>query len=171
MLSCKDSIRFRISDIWLRKIPKLKLMQSMKKTVSMLLLAFISFSIFAQKTNDRQEVLDVLARQNKNWNEGNISAFMEDYWKSDSLMFIGSKGVVYGWKATLDRYNKSYPDRATMGTLKFDIQKTDFHSKTTCWVLGKWYLTRPEKGDIGGYFTLVLKKINGKWLIVSDHTS
>lgn len=143
----------------------------MKKTISMLLVALISFSTFAQKTNERQAVLDVLARQNKNWNEGNISAFMEDYWKSDSLMFIGSKGVVYGWNATLERYNKSYPDRATMGMLKFDIQKTDFHSNTTCWVLGKWHLTRPEKGDIGGYFTLILKKINGKWLIVSDHTS
>ncbi|AFK04358.1 hypothetical protein Emtol_3229 [Emticicia oligotrophica DSM 17448] len=126
---------------------------------------------FGQAPNERQEVLKVLARQNDNWNKGNIEAFMEDYWKSDSLMFIGSKGVVYGWKATLDRYHKSYPDRATMGTLKFDIQKTDFHSKTTCWVLGKWHLTRPEKGDIGGYFTLILKKINGKWLIVSDHTS
>lgn len=143
----------------------------MKKTILILLLGFISFSIIAQKANERQAVMDVLTRQNKNWNQGNISAFMEDYWKSDSLMFIGSKGVVYGWKATLDRYNKSYPDRATMGQLKFDIQKTDFHSKTTCWVLGKWHLTRPEKGDIGGYFTLILKKINGKWLIVSDHTS
>lgn len=131
----------------------------------------LSVTSIAQKTNERQAVLEVMNRQNKHWNEGNISAFMEDYWKSDSLMFIGSKGVVYGWKPTLDRYNKTYPDKATMGTLKFDIQKTDFHSKTTCWVLGKWHLTRPEKGDIGGYFTLILKKINGIWLIVSDHTS
>lgn len=143
----------------------------MKKNLLFIYFVLISVASFAQKTSERQAVLDVLARQNKNWNDGNISAFMEDYWQSDSLMFIGSKGVVYGWKATLDRYNKSYPDRATMGTLKFDIQKTDFHSVTTCWVLGKWYLTRPEKGDIGGYFTLILKKINGKWLIVSDHTS
>lgn len=143
----------------------------MKKTLLLFYFAMLSTVSIAQKTNERQAVLEVLARQNKHWNEGNISAFMEDYWKSDSLMFIGSKGVIYGWKATLDRYNKSYPDRATMGTLKFDIQKTDFHSKTTCWVLGKWYLTRPEKGDIGGYFTLILKKINGKWLVVSDHTS
>lgn len=131
----------------------------------------LSVTSIAQKTNERQAVLEVMNRQKKHWNEGNISAFMEDYWKSDSLMFIGSKGVVYGWKPTLDRYNKTYPDKATMGTLKFDIQKTDFHSKTTCWVLGKWHLTRPEKGDIGGYFTLILKKINGIWLIVSDHTS
>lgn len=143
----------------------------MKKNLLILYLLFISLVSIAQTSNERQAVLKVLARQNDNWNKGNIDAFMEDYWKSDSLMFIGSKGVVYGWKATLDRYHKSYPDLATMGKLKFDIQKTDFHSKTTCWVLGKWHLTRPEKGDIGGYFTLVLKKINGQWLIVSDHTS
>lgn len=143
----------------------------MKKVLLLIYFTILTFASFAQISNERQAILKVLARQNDHWNKGNIEAFMEDYWKSDSLMFIGSKGVVYGWKATLDRYHKSYPDRATMGTLKFDIQKTDFHSNTTCWVLGKWHLTRPEKGDIGGYFTLILKKIDGKWLIVSDHTS
>lgn len=143
----------------------------MKKDLLIACFLLLSFTSIAQTTSERQAVLKVLARQNDNWNKGNIDAFMEDYWKSDSLMFIGSKGVVYGWKATLDRYHKSYPDLATMGKLKFDILKTDFHSKTTCWILGKWYLTRPEKGDVGGYFTLVLKKIGGKWLIISDHTS
>ena len=143
----------------------------MKKDLLIACFLLLSFTSIAQTSSERQAVLKVLARQNDNWNKGNIDAFMEDYWKSDSLMFIGSKGVVYGWKATLDRYHKSYPDLATMGKLKFDILKTDFHSKTTCWILGKWYLTRPEKGDVGGYFTLVLKKIGGKWLIISDHTS
>lgn len=143
----------------------------MKKYLLILFFLINAFTGMSQSSTERQEVLKVLARQNDNWNKGNIDAFMEDYWKSDSLMFIGSKGVVYGWKATLARYHKSYPDRATMGMLKFDIQKIDFHAKNTCWVLGKWQLTRPEKGDIGGYFTLVLKKIDGKWLIVSDHTS
>ena len=26
-------------------------------------------------------------------------------------------------------------------------------------------------GDVGGYFTLLMKKVNGKWLVVRDHTS
>jgi hypothetical protein len=143
----------------------------MKNTLLTTLFIALTFTTFAQNATERQAVLKVLARQNNNWNTGNINAFMEDYWKSDSLMFIGKNGVVYGWKATLERYNKNYPDRATMGTLKFDILKTDFHSKTTCWILGKWHLTRPEKGDVGGYFTLILKKIDGKWRIISDHTS
>jgi ketosteroid isomerase-like protein len=134
-------------------------------------LFLFSINSFAQSKNDCQAVKDVLARQNQNWNNGDIDAFMEDYWKSDSLMFIGTGGILYGWQATKDRYKRSYPDLSTMGKLKFDILKTDFHSKNTCWVLGKWHLTRPEKGDIGGVFTLVFKKIDGKWLIVSDHTS
>jgi len=31
----------------------------------------------------------------------------------------------------------------------------------------------PEKkeGDVGGYFTLLWKKLQSKWVIVADHTS
>lgn len=140
----------------------------MGKVFLITLLVSMSFFGFAQK---KSEILDVLNRQQQNWNKGDIETFMQDYWKSEELMFIGKAGVVKGWQATLDRYLKSYPDRATMGQLKFDIKEVDFHSKKSAWVLGKWHLTRPEKGDVGGYFTLIFKKINGKWLIVSDHTS
>lgn len=115
--------------------------------------------------------MEVLNRQQENWNKGDIETFMQDYWKSDELKFLGKNGIVKGWQATLDRYLKSYPDRATMGQLKFDIKEVDFLSKKSAWVLGQWHLTRPEKGDVGGYFTLIFKKIDGKWVIVSDHTS
>jgi hypothetical protein len=36
--------------------------------------------------------------------------------------------------------------------------------------VGKWHLKRTI-GDIGGYYTLLMKKINGKWVVVSDHSS
>jgi ketosteroid isomerase-like protein len=58
-----------------------------------------------------------------------------------------------------------------MGTLDFDIQEIDVTDGKTAWVLGKWHLTRPKVGDAGGYFTLLMKKVNGKWLVVRDHTS
>jgi ketosteroid isomerase-like protein len=149
----------------------------MKKTIllSVLLLATI-IPVFGQKisnkVDDAKAIKAMMLQQTKDWNDGNIDAFMQGYWQSDSLMFIGSRGITYGWKATLDNYKKRYPDRATMGTLKFDFLKLDFFNKnTTCWLLGTWHLTRPEKGDVGGHFTLMLKKIKGKWLIISDHTS
>ena len=134
------------------------------------LLLSLSLVTVAQSA-DEAAIREVLNRQNKNWNDGNIEAFMEDYWKSDSLMFIGKSGVIYGWQATKDRYFRNYPDRKTMGQLAFDIKQVDLHSSTTAWVLGSWKLTRPQVGDVGGYFTLIFKKIDGKWLVVSDHTS
>lgn len=140
----------------------------MGKVFLIILFVSLSFSGFAQK---KSEILEVLNRQQENWNKGDIETFMQDYWKSDELKFIGKNGIVKGWQATLDRYLKSYPDRATMGQLKFDIKEVDFLSKKSAWVLGQWHLTRPEKGDVGGYFTLIFKKIDGKWVIVSDHTS
>lgn len=140
----------------------------MKKVFLFFITAFISFQSLAQNPD---EIRQILERQEKNWNAGNIEQFMEDYWKSPELKFIGKNGVTKGWEATKSRYLKSYPDRATIGTLSFDIQEIDFLSRKSAWVLGKWHLERPEKGNIGGYFTLVFKKIKNRWVIVSDHTS
>lgn len=132
---------------------------------------FFIQNAFAQGAKDRLAIYNLMDKQAKDWTDGNIEAFMQGYWHSDSLMFIGSNGITYGWQQTFTNYKKRYPDRATMGALKFDILKMDFYSKNTCWLVGKWHLTRPEKGDVGGYFTLIFKKIKGQWLIVSDHTS
>jgi ketosteroid isomerase-like protein len=140
----------------------------MRKLILIFALIFSFENAFSQTEKELKRILVV---QQEYWNTGDIPHFMEYYWKSDSLKFIGVTGVTAGWDNTLQRYLKNYPDTATMGKLKFDIQAIDTLSKTSAWVLGKWHLTRPEKGDVGGYFTLIFKKINGRWLIVSDHTS
>lgn len=144
----------------------------MKKGIILNALLLLSMTVFGQKMTDADAIKTMMLQQSNDWNAGNIDAFMQGYWQSDSLMFVGSRGITYGWQATLDNYKKGYPDRATMGTLKFEFLKMDFFNrKTVCSLLGQWHLTRPEKGDVGGYFTLMLKKIKGKWLIISDHTS
>ena len=140
----------------------------MRKLFLIFIALLLTFPLAAQ---DKSVIEEIMKRQEGHWNAGNIEAFMEDYWKSPELKFIGKNGVTKGWEATRERYLRTYPDRATMGTLSFDIREIDFLSDSTAWVLGKWSLSRPEKGDIGGYFTLIFKKINNKWVIVSDHTS
>jgi len=112
----------------------------------------------------------VLDEQTRTWNAGNIEGFMEGYWKNDSLMFIGKTGISWGWKNTLDRYKKSYPDTAAMGKLSFDILIMKELSAEYYYVVGKWALKR-SIGDLDGYFNLLFKKINGQWFIVADHTS
>jgi ketosteroid isomerase-like protein len=94
---------------------------------------------------------------------------MSSYWKSDSLMFIGSKGISYGWQKVYDNYVKGYPDRSAMGTLHFTIIEIIQLSPTVIYVVGKWQLEKEKPA--GGHFTLMWRKIGGQWLIVSDHTS
>jgi uncharacterized protein (TIGR02246 family) len=130
-----------------------------------------SFASIAQSGKDKEIILSILQRQTEMWNTGKVEAFMNGYWVSDSLMYIGKGGVRYGYEATLASYKKNYPDRAAMGTLKFDVIKVNFIAKDACFVVGKWHLTRPEKGDIGGHYTLLWRKIKGEWLIVADHSS
>lgn len=132
-----------------------------------LLLASCFLRVHAQ---DRQAILKVLHTQQLAWNRGDVDAFMQGYWHSDSLVFVGKSAPAYGWQTTLEHYKKSYPDKATMGELTFSITKIDVLDKTNAFVLGGWHLKR-EKGDVGGYFTLWFKKIGGKWVIVCDHTS
>ena len=111
----------------------------------------------------------VLDNQVAAWNEANIDEFMKSYWKSDSILFIGSK-ITAGWDSTLARYKKSYPDPAAMGKLRFEILRMDYISPDSYLITGKYFLTR-EKDNPSGIFTLLFKKKNGNWMIVYDHTS
>jgi ketosteroid isomerase-like protein len=140
----------------------------MKKTFLSCLLLFGScFFLHAQ---DKQAILNVLSTQQTSWNKGDIDGFMQGYWKSDSLMFIGKSAPAYGWQTTLDHYKKSYPDKAAMGQLNFDILQVNVLDPANAFVLGAWHLKR-EKDAPGGYFTLWFKKIKGEWKVVCDHTS
>jgi len=122
-----------------------------------------------QQFEEKEAILQVMSQQEQDWNNGNIDAFMQGYWQSDSLMFVGKNGIKYGWQTTLENYKKSYPDKSTMGNLSFAIEKLEVENQTA-FMLGKWNITR-ESDNIGGYFTLYWKKIDGKWVIVLDHTS
>lgn len=124
-------------------------------------------SSFAQ---DKEAVLKVLEDQRQAWNSGDIDSYMQGYWKSDSLVFVGKAAPIYGWQGTLDRYKKAYPGKAAMGVLTFDIIQVKILDNNNAFVLGGWHLKR-EKDAPGGYFTLWFRKINGEWKIVCDHTS
>ncbi|WP_343700546.1 DUF4440 domain-containing protein [Chitinophaga sp.] len=119
---------------------------------------------------DVTRIKALMEQQTKTWNDGNLEGFMDTYWASDSLMFIGKKGITYGWQATLDNYKKSYPDKTAMGRLSFNLIEFKKLAADVYFVVGKWHLARTI-GDLSGHFTIVLRNINGQWKIVADHSS
>jgi hypothetical protein len=129
----------------------------------------LSLACSAQSGKE-QRIRMLLTRQTEAWNRGDVVSFMQTYWKSDSLMFIGKSGVVRGWQSTLANYQRGYPDTAAMGKLAFDIIQIKPLSRKHYFVVGKWMLTRIA-GNLSGHYTLLVQKIRGQWLIVADHSS
>jgi ketosteroid isomerase-like protein len=116
------------------------------------------------------DIRALLSDQSAAWNRGDIEGFMQGYAQTEDLRFASGGNITYGWRATLERYKKSYPDRAAMGTLTFsDVTITEL-APDAALAFGRWKLTR-EKDTPSGLFTLTLKKTPAGWRVIQDHTS
>ena len=136
-------------------------------------LFFFSIFICAQQSvskNDSISIVTKLFKQQDDWNTGDLDAFMKGYLKTEHLVFSGSSGPIYGWKATRDRYNKSYSTRQLMGILDFEILNIISLSDSVAQLQGSFYL-KTDMEDSKGFFTLTWLKIEDQWFIISDHTS
>lgn len=121
-------------------------------------------------TAESQRIISVLLAQQAAWNDGDIDGFMRGYWRSDRLRFASGGSVTMGWQATRDRYHARYNNRAIMGTLTFSGLEVDLLSADAAVVHGRWELQR-DADQPSGLFTLVMKRVDGDWKVVSDTTT
>src|SRR5687768_659027 len=143
----------------------------MKRALPFLISFMISCTTSSySQSKDELAIRGILNGQVDSWNNGDLQNFMQAYWQNDSLKFIGKSGITYGWEPTLENYKKNYPDTSAMGKLAFDLLEVKRLSAWHFFVVGKWHLIR-SIGDLNGHFTLLFKKINDKWVIVTDHSS
>lgn len=117
------------------------------------------------------EIEQLLTVQTKAWNQGNLKKFMSTYWKSEKLSFSSGGETTYGWNATLDRYKKGYAPPKEMGALHFDQLQVSAIESNSVLVLGNWHLKMKDDTKRDGNFSLVIKRIDGNWKIVHDHSS
>ena len=142
----------------------------MVKLLGLLLVCAICYSPLSAQNKDQKAIQSMLSAQVAEWNKGNIEGYMKGYWENDSLLFIGSKGPRYGYQTTLKRYKEAYPDAAHMGELISTNTSMQQLAPDYYFVVGKWELKR-SVGDLNGSYTLLIRKIKGKWVIVCDHSS
>jgi ketosteroid isomerase-like protein len=122
------------------------------------------------QTKAELDIRKVLSNQTEAWNNGDLESFMHGYWKSDSLTFVGKDGITYGYQNTLNNYKKNYANKDQMGKLQFKLLHINKLSDEYYQVIGQWHLYR-KIGDVSGHFTVIFRKIQNKWLMVSDHSS
>ncbi|OZB11336.1 MAG: DUF4440 domain-containing protein [Hyphomonas sp. 34-62-18] len=132
---------------------------------------------------DEAAILALLEAQDVAWNEGDIEGFMAGYLRSPDLRFASGGNITRGWDETLarykarygtgaemGRYKARYGTGAEMGTLTTSDHEIEILSADAAIAHGKWQLDWQGKQPWGLY-TLVLRKTDGAWRIVSDTTT
>lgn len=114
----------------------------------------------------------VLDAQVEAWNRGDLEAFMAGYWRSPELVFCSGATVTKGWEETLARYRKRYQSEGReMGRLRFDAIDMIALGEDAAFARGAWRLRMSDGAEPHGLFTLLLRRLDGGWRIVHDHTS
>ena len=143
-----------------------------KLTTAVLFLALTACQTVENKNKPIEEVkleiTEIITAQANAWNSGDMETFMQAYWKSDSLRFMSSGKITYGWQGMLDGYKKGYPDKESIGELKFELISLEYLGAEHLLMLGEFHISREK--DLKGKFSLIWKIIDGEWKIIFDHT-
>lgn len=142
--------------------------------------AMLSNPALAQSSSDdtRKGVEASLQESVQFWNAGDLAGFMKGYWDSPDMTFTSGGKLIRGHDALEKRYSSTYGSNTkAMGQLNFDHIEISSLGDEHALALGQWHLTltgKPKPGksnQLGGVFSLVLKKTQQGWKIVHDHTS
>ena len=112
----------------------------------------------------------VIADQVAAWNRGDVAAFCSAY--AEDASFLSPSGYTHGRLAVIERYQRRYPDRATMGSLTIEPLETRVlppaGKAETVTLAGRWTLAYANKPSVTGLTLLVFRPRGNSWEIVQD---
>jgi uncharacterized protein (TIGR02246 family) len=104
------------------------------------------------------------------WNRGDLDGYLAGYWDSNKTIWISSGSLTRGRKAIVAAYKTRFSTPQQMGKLTLAELEIDVLTPTDAIAFGRWMLV-VDNEDSKGFFTVQLRKLEGTWLFVSDHSS
>jgi len=121
-------------------------------------------------TDDPQRIRALFESGCAAWNRGDIDGYLADYWHSDKVRWVSEGMVSYGFEAIASAFKSRFDTPENMGKLEVANLEIQLLSESDALVFGGWtQTTRTARRN--GVFTVHMKKIDGVWLVVSDHSS
>lgn len=105
------------------------------------------------------------------WNRGDLDGYLASYWDSNRTLWISNGSLRRGREAIESAYRSRFSDPQQMGRLTVAELEVDVLTTRDAIAFGRWMLLADDGESSTGFFTVQLKKIEGKWLFVSDHSS
>lgn len=129
----------------------------------------------SQRASLRAELEAMLQRAAVDWNRGDLDGFMSDYLPGDSTTYIGGRGLVRGPSAIRASYARLFTGKIQRDSLSFVILDVDPVAPDAANLIAQYILTRRVGGrdsvTARGPTSLLVRRVDGRWRIVHDHSS
>ncbi|TJY37076.1 DUF4440 domain-containing protein [Pontimicrobium aquaticum] len=111
-------------------------------------------------------------KQEDCWNNDDIECYMKAYASNgDQIQTISTGGVTFGYDNIISDYKRYFP-KGRMGKLHYDNVNIRKLSDNLYFVTGRFNLKFENREQLlRGWFSVTTKKINGKWYMITDHSS
>jgi uncharacterized protein (TIGR02246 family) len=119
----------------------------------------------------RREIVATLDRAASDWNRGDLDAFLGDYLPGDSTTFIGRTGVVRGVAAIRAVYAPRFAPGGMRDSLSFEQVEVHLVAPNVANTIAFYVLSRGDSTIARGPTSLVMRRVDGRWRILHDHSS
>ena len=117
----------------------------------------------------RAEICAMMDRGAASWNRGDLTTFMDDY--VDSATYVGSRGLLHGRTQIAAHYAPRFAVGATRDSLSFRGLEVRLVAEELAQVVATYVLTRGDSVTAMGPTSLLMRRVDGRWRILHDHSS
>lgn len=125
----------------------------------------------ADRNTARTQIVAMMQHSAQSWNAGNLDAFVNDYEADTTTTFIGRTGVVRGRAAIREVYAPRFGPGRVRDSLSFENTTVDLMAPDIANVISYYRLIRSDSTTSHGPTSLVMRRRDGRWRIVHDHSS
>lgn len=131
---------------------------------------FFTSTAFPQ-SKDVKDIIALMRTEEATWNRGDIEGYVNLYAPGDStrMIYNGGTGITRGKDSILAFYKKYWP-KERMGQLTLEHDSIEKISDEFYYVSGFFTVSYPSRNPVKGRFSGLVKKINGKWYLYTDHS-
>ncbi len=114
----------------------------------------------------------MMSRAAAAWNRGDLDAFVSDYLPGPGTTYIGGPNrVIRGVEAIRASYAPRFAPGVVRDSLSFQALEVDVLAPGVVNAIAFYVLSRGDSVVARGPTSLVMRRVNGRWLIVHDHSS
>jgi uncharacterized protein (TIGR02246 family) len=112
-----------------------------------------------------------LERAARNWNRGDLEAFISDYAPESTTTFVDGRRARHGFEFIRQNYAPRFAPGARRDSLHFEEVEVRPLSPTLALLTARFILQRGDSTTASGPFTLVMEQRANGWKILHDHSS